>query len=195
VIPPRKSAAFVWRMEEILDLYEEPYDPLRAVVCFDERPCQLIGDVRDPLPMKPGCIERFDSEYERGGLCWVLMSFEPLGGWRELVVTERRRKREFALWRCGAWLRSTLPTSRKDPSGLGQPLDSYRCGLLRELLSRRCSQVGSKDRVLLHAGTWLMAEHGGDRDLCVGEAVPQAAEIAGHGEAGPRGYSLVQRAQ
>jgi hypothetical protein len=97
VIPPRKSAAFVWRMEEILDLYEEPYDPLRPVVCFDERPCQLIGDVRDPLPMKPGSIECFDSEYERGGVCWVLMSFEPLGGWRELVVTERRRKREFAL--------------------------------------------------------------------------------------------------
>ena len=47
--------------------------------------------------MKPGSIERFDSEYERGGVCWVLMSFEPLGGWRELVVIERRRKREFAL--------------------------------------------------------------------------------------------------
>ena len=43
-------------MEEILDLYEEPYDEKRPVVCFDERPCQLIGDVRDPLPMKPGCI-------------------------------------------------------------------------------------------------------------------------------------------
>ena len=48
--------------------------------------------------MKPGAIERFDSEYERGGVCWVLMSFEPLTGWRELVVTERRRKREFAHW-------------------------------------------------------------------------------------------------
>lgn len=97
MIPPRKSAAFVWRMEQILDLYEEPYDPSRPVVCFDERPCQLVGEVRDPLPTKLGAIERFDSEYERGGVCWVLMSFEPLGGWRELVVTERRRKREFAL--------------------------------------------------------------------------------------------------
>ena len=97
MIPPRKSAAFAWRMEEVLDLYEEPYDPLRPVICFDERPSQLIGDVREPLPMKPGCIERFDSEYERGGVCWVSMSFEPLNGWRELVVTERRRKREFAL--------------------------------------------------------------------------------------------------
>jgi hypothetical protein len=47
--------------------------------------------------MKPGCIERFDSEYERGELCWVLISFEPLSGWREVVVSERRRKREFAL--------------------------------------------------------------------------------------------------
>jgi hypothetical protein len=84
-------------MEEVLDLYEEPCDPLRPVVCFDERPCQLIGDVRDPLPPKPGHIERFDSEYERGGVCWVLMSFEPLSGWRELAVTERRRKQEFAL--------------------------------------------------------------------------------------------------
>ncbi len=97
MIPPRKNAAFVWRMEEVLDLYEEPYDPLFPVVCFDERPCQLLGEVRDPLPMKPGCIERFDSEYERGGVCWVLMSFEPLSGWRELAVTERRRKQEFAL--------------------------------------------------------------------------------------------------
>ncbi len=96
MIPPTKSAAFVWRMEEVLDLYEEPYDPLRPVVCFDERPCQLIGDVREPLPMKPGYIERFDSEYERGGVCWVLTSFEPLTGRREVVVTERRRKKEFA---------------------------------------------------------------------------------------------------
>jgi hypothetical protein len=98
VIPPRKSAAFVWRMERVLDLYEEPYDPKRPVVCFDERPCQLIRDVRDPLPMKPGQLERFDSEYERGGVCWVFMSFELLTGWRELAVNERRRKEEFARW-------------------------------------------------------------------------------------------------
>jgi hypothetical protein len=85
-------------MERVLDLYEEPYDPKRPVVCFDERPCQLIGDVRDPLPMKPGQLERFDSEYERGGVCWVFMSFELLTGWRELAVNERRRKEEFARW-------------------------------------------------------------------------------------------------
>jgi hypothetical protein len=54
VIPPTKSAAFVWRMEEVLDLYEEPYDPERPMICFDERPYQMLSDARDPLPMKPG---------------------------------------------------------------------------------------------------------------------------------------------
>lgn len=96
MIPPRESAAFVWRMEAVLDLYEEPYDPLFPVVCFDERPCQLIGDVLDPLPAKPGEIRRIDSHYERKGTCHVLMAFEPLTGWREAMVTERRTKREFA---------------------------------------------------------------------------------------------------
>jgi len=62
VIPPKNSAAFVWRMEEILDLYEEPYDPLLPVVCFDERPCQLLAEVREPLPCVPGVPERRDRE-------------------------------------------------------------------------------------------------------------------------------------
>jgi hypothetical protein len=96
VIPPRKSAAFVWRMEKVLDLYEEPYDPLRPVICFDERPCQLLAEVRDPLPIAAGRPRRFDSHYERGGMVHVLMAFEPSSGWRKVEVTERRRGREFA---------------------------------------------------------------------------------------------------
>jgi hypothetical protein len=75
VIPPKKSAAFVWRMEEILDLYEEPYDPKRPVVCFDERPCQLLAEVREPLAGGPGRPERCDHEYERRGTANVLMAF------------------------------------------------------------------------------------------------------------------------
>jgi hypothetical protein len=98
VIPPEHNAQFVWRMEKILDLYEEPYDPNRPVVCFDERPCQLLADVRDPLPMEPGGRpnKRVDSEYERRGTANVLMAFEPLKGRREMKVTEHRRKLEFA---------------------------------------------------------------------------------------------------
>ncbi len=54
MIPPRESAAFVWRMEAVLDFYEEPYEEKRPMVCFDERPCQLLADVREPLPPRSG---------------------------------------------------------------------------------------------------------------------------------------------
>lgn len=80
----------------MLDLYEQPYDPNRPLVCFDERPCQLIGEVKDPLPPKPGQPATVDSHYQRKGTCHVLMAFEPLTGWREAMVTKRRRKQEFA---------------------------------------------------------------------------------------------------
>jgi hypothetical protein len=84
-------------MEEILELYEEPYDPKKPVLCFDERPCQLLAEVREPLPTKPGKPQRrVDSEYERRGMANVLLAFEPLKGRREIRVTERRRKQEFA---------------------------------------------------------------------------------------------------
>ncbi len=80
MIPPRESAAFVWRMEEVLDLYEEPYDPKRPVVCFDERPCQLLADVREPLPPRsggPGGGARLvdHEEYQRGGMANVHVAF------------------------------------------------------------------------------------------------------------------------
>ena len=100
MIPPRESAAFVWRMEAVLDLYEEPYDEKRPVVCFDERPCQLLADVREPLAPRPGGpgggVRLVDHEYRRGGTANAHVSFEPLTGWRRVEVTERRRKWEFA---------------------------------------------------------------------------------------------------
>jgi hypothetical protein len=100
VIPPRQSAAFVWRMEAVLDLYEEPYDEKRPVVCFDERPCQLLADVREPLAPRPGGpgggVRLVDHEYRRGGTANAHVSFEPLTGWRRVEVTEKRRKQEFA---------------------------------------------------------------------------------------------------
>jgi hypothetical protein len=96
VIPPEKSARFVWRMEEVLDLYEEPYDPNRPVVCFDERPCQLLADLREQLPHAAGRPQRRDHEYERRGMAHLFVAFEPLRGWRSAQVCERRRGREFA---------------------------------------------------------------------------------------------------
>jgi hypothetical protein len=83
-------------MEDVLSLYEEPYDPMRPVVCFDERPCQLLGDVIAPMPMKPGRSKRQNYEYNRNGTCCVLIAFEPLQGWRFVQVRERRTAVDYA---------------------------------------------------------------------------------------------------
>jgi DDE superfamily endonuclease len=83
-------------MEDILDLYAEPYKPRYPVVCFDESPYQLISEVRQPLPMGPGQPRRYDDEYRREGTCHVFMFFQPLQGWRHIKVTDRRTAQDFA---------------------------------------------------------------------------------------------------
>lgn len=93
---PTVGAAFVARMEDVLDVYAEPYRPRRPVVCFDEVPVQLIGERRAPLPMRPGVPERIDYEYIRQGTCNVFVLVNPLRGWRHLTVTERRANTDFA---------------------------------------------------------------------------------------------------
>src|SRR5439155_9251415 len=96
VIPPKASAAFVANMEDVLDVYAKPYDPSHPVVCVDEGGKQLIGDVREPLPVRPGSPAKQDGEYERGGTANLFMAFEPLGGRRHVAVTERRTSVDFA---------------------------------------------------------------------------------------------------
>lgn len=83
-------------MEEVLDLYEQDYNPQRPVICFDERPCQLIGEVLAPIPMEPGQVQRQDHHYRRNGTCVVLMAFEPLAGKRIVEVKERKTKKDYA---------------------------------------------------------------------------------------------------
>ncbi len=96
VIPPRANAAFVANMEEVLDVYAQPYDSKRPVVCVDEGGKQLIGDIREPLPVRHGCAARYDSEYRRGGMANLFMAFEPLAGRRRVQVTERKTSIDFA---------------------------------------------------------------------------------------------------
>lgn len=83
-------------MEDILDLYEKPYDSKRPVICFDERPCQLLGDLIAPLPMKPGRVRKEDYTYQRQGTCCLLIAFEPLTGRRVVQVRAQRTKRDYA---------------------------------------------------------------------------------------------------
>ena len=83
-------------MEDVLDLYAEPYDPLYPLVCFDESPYQLVSEVRQPLPVAPGQPMRYDYEYRREGTCNLFMFCEPLQGWRHVKVTHRRTTPDFA---------------------------------------------------------------------------------------------------
>lgn len=83
-------------MEDVLDLYEQVYDPLQPVVCFDEKPVQLLGETRVPRPPRPGRAQRYDYEYERKGTANIFLTIEPLAGWRQVAVTEHRTKLDFA---------------------------------------------------------------------------------------------------
>ena len=96
VIPPKVSAAFVAPMEDVLDVYEKPYDPAYPVVCVDEGGKQLIGEVREPMPVRPGSPAKQDSEYTRGGMANLFMAFEPLAGKRHVEVTARKTSIDFA---------------------------------------------------------------------------------------------------
>ena len=83
-------------MEDVLDLYAEPYDPDRPVVCFDETSTQLLADTRPPIPVQPGRPRRQDYEYRRGGTRNIFVTCEPLAGWRHVAITQRRTMEDFA---------------------------------------------------------------------------------------------------
>jgi DDE superfamily endonuclease len=93
---PKAGAEFVACMEDVLDLYELPYDPNVPLVCFDETPKQLISEKRLPLPPRPGQIERYDYEYQRNGVRNLFMFFEPLASRRHVPIRPRRTKQDFA---------------------------------------------------------------------------------------------------
>ena len=93
---PEVSGEFGAAMEGVLDLYAEPYDPHRPVVCFDETSIQLLSDARPPHPAPPGGPRREDYEYRRQGTRNLFLTYEPLAGWRHVGVTERRTIEDFA---------------------------------------------------------------------------------------------------
>lgn len=83
-------------MEDVLDVYELPYNPQRPVVCMDEKPYQLLGEARSPLPMRPGNDQKVDSEYVRNGTCSIFAFVEPLGGAHHVSVREHRTAIDWA---------------------------------------------------------------------------------------------------
>lgn len=97
MIPPEHNADFVAHMEDILDLYQRPYDPHYPVVNMDEQPFQLIQETRQPLPATPGTAQRYDYEYERRGTASLFLFTEPLAGWRTVDALPRRTAVDWAL--------------------------------------------------------------------------------------------------
>lgn len=87
---------FVWKMEDVLDLYEEDYDQKKPVVSLDERPCQLIEDIYSPVPPQSGRSMRYDYEYKRNGTCCLFVAFEPLQQFRYVEVRQRRTAMDYA---------------------------------------------------------------------------------------------------
>lgn len=93
---PKVDAEYVARMEDVLDLYAEAPDPTRPVICFDESPTQLIGEVRQPIPAQPGRLERYDCEYKRNGTANLFVFLDAHQSWRRVKVTDRRAAQDFA---------------------------------------------------------------------------------------------------
>jgi hypothetical protein len=83
-------------MEDVLEVYKRPYDPRRPVVCLDETSKQLIGEVARPVPAAPGQVAQYDYEYVRNGTANLFMIFEPLAGQRDVDVTDRRTRKDYA---------------------------------------------------------------------------------------------------
>jgi transposase len=93
---PKIDADYVWRMEDVLELYGDPFNESQPVVCFDETPCQLIEESRHSIPMKSGYPLRQDYEYKRKGTVNIFLFVQPLAGWRHIKVTAQRKKSDFA---------------------------------------------------------------------------------------------------
>jgi transposase len=93
---PQVDGEYVARMEDVLDLYAEPPDPKRPVVCFDESPVQLIGETRQPIPAMSGQLERYDCEYKRNGTANLFIVLDVHRSWRGVKVTDSRAAVDFA---------------------------------------------------------------------------------------------------
>lgn len=95
-LPPKADGAFVCAMEDVLGVYHRPYDPKRPQICMDEASKQLLGEVREPLPPKPGTPARQDSQYQRCGTASIFLWVEPLTGRTRVEVSSRRTRIDWA---------------------------------------------------------------------------------------------------
>ncbi len=161
---PQVDAEYVARMEDVLDLYAEAPDPKRPVVCFDESPTQLIGEVRQPIPAEPGQIERYDCEYKRNGTANLFVFLDAHRSWRKVKVTDSRAAVDFA-----ACMREP------DQGRHGQSVDAFSRGALPRLPGLRSAPGAAAVGVPLRPQTCQLVEHGRDRNRRAAQPMPRPA--------------------
>lgn len=143
-------------MEDILDLYEQPFDELLPVICMDEKPLQLLGETREPIPMETGKPERQDGEYIRNGTGCVFLFTEPLAGWRHVTACQRRTKIDWA-----NQIRDLLETYYPDTPKIRLVMDNlntHSVSSLYEAFSPEIARSLAKRLEIHHTpkhGSWL----------------------------------------
>ena len=177
------SAEFVANMEDVLDLYAEPYDPQRPVVCFDETSTQLLAETQPPLPPRPGLPLRQDYEYRREGTRNLFLACEPLAGWREVAVTERRTMQDFA--RRMRWLADEAYPEAEVVRVVLDNLNAHRRASLYETFpAEEARRIARRLEFHYTPKARELVEHGGDR---VQRPVPLLPEAAALRRGGPSG--------
>ena len=173
---PKIDGEYVARMEDVLDLYAEPLDPARPVVCLDESPLRLIGEVREPIPAAPGQLERVDYEYRRNGTVNLFVAVDAHRPWRKVTVTEQRTARDYA-----KRLRELVDVDYPDAGRIRvvqDNLSTHTPGLLYEAFPAPAASHPGAAGVPLHPQARQLAQHGRDRDRGAQTPVPGASTTA-----------------
>ena len=173
---PKVDAAYVAAMEDVLDLYGEPPDPTRPVICFDESPTQLIGEVRAPIPAEPGRLERFDFEYKRNGTVNLFIFLDVNRPWRKVKVTERRAAADFS--QCMRELSDVhFPEAEKIRVVMDNLSTHSPASLYNALPAPEGQAHPPPPGVPLHPQARQLAQHGGDRDRRPARPMPRPQDL------------------
>ena len=158
-------------MEDVLDVYIQPHDPEKPLLCLDESSKQLIAETRTPIPIKEGRPERIDYEYERNGTANLFMLFAPLEGWRHVEVTDRRTAVDYA--HILKDLSDVHFPDAKKVILVQDNLNTHTNLAVRSLSARPGPAAGRALRLALHPQAWQLAEHGRIRTWRSLQAMPR----------------------
>ena len=153
-------------------MYARPYNPSRPVVCMDENPFQLLSEVREPIPAKPGSVQKVDNEYRREGTCSIFMFTEPLAGWRYAEALERRTKIDWA-----HWVKWVLDTQYPDAEKVVLVMDNLNTHVISSLYEAFLPEESLRlaQRLEIH----YTPKHGSWLDIAEVELSALAAECLG----------------